>query len=139
MMLHSWACMHVLSLRHWKLRMVELSELSSSISELDCIYLRIQLGSLLSVILHELVFQMHHWSSYLEHLNFKSKCFFLKGFFFGLTRVNPSDPWPNHLTGSMTGSGFKTMFISLCNPDWHVILCSFFGFLWAARVIVFYA
>jgi hypothetical protein len=40
--------------------MVELSELSSSISELDCIYLRIQLGFLLSVILHELVFQMHH-------------------------------------------------------------------------------
>jgi hypothetical protein len=27
----------------------------------------------------------------------------------GLTRVNPSDPWPDHLTGSMTGSGFKTM------------------------------
>jgi hypothetical protein len=26
-----------------------------------------------------------------------------------LTRVNPSDPWPDHLTGSMTGSGFKTM------------------------------
>jgi hypothetical protein len=48
--------MHVLSLRHWKLRMVELSELSSSILELDCIYLRIQLGFLLSVILHELVF-----------------------------------------------------------------------------------
>ena len=30
-------------------------------------------------------------------------------FFFGLTRVNPSDPWPDHLTGSMTESGFKTM------------------------------
>jgi hypothetical protein len=26
-----------------------------------------------------------------------------------LTRVNPSDPWPDHLTGSMTGSGFKTI------------------------------
>jgi len=32
-----------------------------------------------------------------------------KAVFFGLTRVNPSDPWPDHLTGSMTGSGFKTM------------------------------
>ena len=52
--------------------MVALSELSSSILELDCIYLRIQLGFLLSVILHELVFQMHHGSSYLEHLNFLS-------------------------------------------------------------------
>jgi hypothetical protein len=28
-----------------------------------------------------------------------------KAFFFGLTRVNPFDPWPDHLTGS----GFKTM------------------------------
>ena len=30
-------------------------------------------------------------------------------FYFGLTRVNPSDPWPDHLIGSMTRSGFKTM------------------------------
>jgi hypothetical protein len=29
----------------------------------------------------------------------------------GLTHLtrNPSNPWPDHLTGSMTGSGFKTM------------------------------
>jgi hypothetical protein len=29
----------------------------------------------------------------------------------GSTRVNPSDPWSDHCTGSMTGSGFKTMFV----------------------------
>jgi hypothetical protein len=27
----------------------------------------------------------------------------------GSTRINPSDPWPDHLTGSMTRLGFKTM------------------------------
>jgi hypothetical protein len=34
-------------------------------------------------------------------------------FFF--VRVNPSDPWPGHWTGSMTGSGFKTMVLSITN------------------------
>jgi hypothetical protein len=33
-------------------------------------------------------------------------------FFYGLTRVNLSDPWPNHWTGSIIGSGFKTMNIT---------------------------
>ena len=33
------------------------------------------------------------------------KCFF----FSGSTRVNLSDPWLDHLTRSMTGSGFKTI------------------------------
>jgi hypothetical protein len=27
----------------------------------------------------------------------------------GLIRVNPSDPWPDHYTGSTTGLGLKTM------------------------------
>jgi hypothetical protein len=51
-------------------------------------------------------------------------------FFFWLTRVNPSDPWPDHLTGSMTGSmtgsGFKTMDpCCLIHPG-----KSFFSFYW---------
>jgi hypothetical protein len=33
-------------------------------------------------------------------------------FFYGLTRVNPSDPWPDHWTGLIIGSGFKTMNIT---------------------------
>jgi hypothetical protein len=36
--------------------------------------------------------------------------------FFGLTRVNPSDSWPDHLTGSMTGSGFKTIIFVTYTP-----------------------
>jgi hypothetical protein len=32
-----------------------------------------------------------------------------KFFFFRLTRVNPSDPWPDYYTGSTTRSGLKTM------------------------------
>jgi hypothetical protein len=38
-----------------------------------------------------------------------------KSFFLGwprLARVNPSDPWPGHYTGSTTRSGFKTMIIT---------------------------
>jgi hypothetical protein len=31
--------------------------------------------------------------------------------FFFLTRVNPSDPWPDHYTGSTTEPGLKTMII----------------------------
>ena len=49
--------------------------------------------------------------------------FYIGVFFFGLTRVNPSDPWPDHWTGSMTGSGFKTMVISRVwkpGPVWRV-------------------
>jgi hypothetical protein len=34
-----------------------------------------------------------------------------RGFFFRLTRINPSNLWPDHLTGSMTRLGFKTMVI----------------------------
>jgi hypothetical protein len=28
-----------------------------------------------------------------------------------LSPGNPNDPWPDHLNGSMTGSGFKIMLI----------------------------
>jgi len=35
--------------------------------------------------------------------------FFFIGVFFLSTRVNASDPWPDHLTRLMTGSGFKTI------------------------------
>jgi len=34
---------------------------------------------------------------------------FVKLFFFGLTRVNPSNPWHDHKTKSITELGFKTI------------------------------
>jgi hypothetical protein len=38
-------------------------------------------------------------------------------FFFGLTRVNPSNPWPDHLTRS----GFKTMSQTMFLPVVQVV------------------
>jgi hypothetical protein len=64
-----------------------------------------------------------------------------KGNFFLLTRVNSSDPWLDHLTWSIIGSGFKTMLgklrlgswgsVSLWNK-WTVFTQPkyFIGFLW---------
>ena len=31
----------------------------------------------------------------------------------GQTKVNPSDPWPDHYTESITGSGLKTMIVDV--------------------------
>jgi hypothetical protein len=45
--------------------------------------------------------------------------FFFICIFFGLTRVNPSDPLPDHVTGSMTGSGFKTMLMTVSTKSSH--------------------
>jgi hypothetical protein len=58
------------------------------------------------------------WSDCFCFCKLVEKCIFFG--WPGSTRVNPSDPWPDHWTESVTGSSFKTMVVGALSFWRHV-------------------